>query len=122
MPTRQHKGTRRSSRVRGISHNLLELTDSTTNQKAASKESTKKNSSTLIKQTAPRCSKSNEEEEAYVQEDESSEEEELVSEHVVEYTKPHPLKNYTKPNLYDRWKKAGKEAAKHKVLCGELQK
>ena len=45
-----------------------------------------------------------------------------MSEHVVEYTKPHPSKNYTKPDLYDRWKKAGKEAAEHKVLCGEQQK
>ena len=84
-------------------------------------ESTKQKSIILTKQIAPSCYKSNQEEDAYVQDDDSSEEEKSVSEHIVS-TKPHPSINYTKPDLCDRWKKAGKEAAEHNVLCGELQK
>ena len=90
MPTRQHPGTRRSARVQGIKHNLLELTDSA-NQKPSSKENTKQKNSILTKEVAPRYRKSNEEEDVYVPNDDSSEEEE-TSEELIVSTKLHPLK------------------------------
>ena len=120
MPTRQNPGTRRSSRQRGIAHNLLELTNSS-NQKQASKADANKKSSALIKVTAKKSSKSLEEEEFVPDEEDSTEEEEEVSVDAV-CNKPHPSKNYTKPDLYERWKKAGRELSESKSLCGELQK
>ena len=120
MPTRQNPGTRRSSRQRGIAHNLLELTDSS-NKKPATKAPAIKKSSALIKVTAQKSRKSLEEEEFVPDDDNSTEDEEEVSVEVVS-NKPHPSKNYTKPDLYERWKKAGRELAESKGLCGELQK
>ena len=120
MPTRQNPGTRRSSRQRGIAHNLLELTDSS-NQKPATKAPAIKKSSALIKVTAQKSRKSLEEEEFVPDDDNSTEDEEEVSVEVVS-NKPHPSKNYTKPDLYERWKKAGTELAESKGLCAELNK
>ena len=114
MPTRQNPGVRRSRRQQGIAHNLLELSD-TANQKPASKIApTRKGNST--------SRNSVEEEEAYVppvQAEESSEEELEVD--VVD-SKPHPSKNYTKPVLYEKWKKATKELSEKKNLCTDIQK
>ena len=62
-----------------------------------------------------------EEEEFLPDEEDSTEEEEEVSVDAV-CNKPHPSKNYTKTDLYDRWKKAGRELSESKSLCGELQK
>ena len=120
MPTRQHPGTRRSARQQGIAHNLLELTDSS-NQKQPSKEDPNKKNSALSKATASKSRKCIEEEE-FVPNDEDSTEEEEESVSAIVSTKPHPSKNYTKPDLYDRWKRAGKDASENKVLVGELQK
>ena len=120
MPTRQYSGTCRTSPQRGVAHNLLELTDSS-NQKPPSKEHHNKKSSALSKGTASKSRKSNEEEEFVPSGDDSTEEEEESVSAIVS-TKPHPSKNYTKPDLYDRWKRAGKDASENKVLVGEQQK
>ena len=88
MPTRQNPGTRRSSRQRGIAHNLLQLTDST-NQKATTKADDNKKSSALTKVTAKKSGQSLDEEEFLPDEVDSTEEEEEVSVDAV-CNKPHP--------------------------------
>ena len=120
MPTRQHPGTRRSAPQQGIAHNQLELADSS-NQKPTTKAPANKKSSALIKVTAQKSCKFMEEEEFVPNEDDYTEGEEEESVDIVS-NKPHPSKNYTKPNLYERWKKACREAAENKGLCSELQK
>ena len=121
MPTRQHPGVRRSRRHQGIAHNLLELPVHT-NQNASSRASSKKKKSTT-KEVIPTSRNSKELDEAYVPSVDSenlSDEEEVLDEQ--EDTKKHPCKNYTKPVLYDKWKKAVKECSEQRNLCMELQK
>ena len=110
MPSRVHKSVRRSNRQKGVSHNLLCLSDSpirTNRSRRGTKASTNETAVVESQELTPlpvqqSDSTNSEHTEEYVPPEVEEEEEELEVETVV-CGKKHPSKNYTLIQLYDKW-------------------
>ena len=127
MPTRQASSARRSKRNMGLSHNLLQLSDSPIKSKpsrSAPKKSNKVSKvsestsvvelSTVAKLPEQRSPSSNS-----TYEHESDEELEPIK---IVNSKKHPSKNYSKLDLYDKWVHARNQATDRKKEVESIQK